>query len=673
MASQTIEKILKHSIFIGLLLLITLIFSQKVEFTSIDLGRHLENGKIVWQNPQILFTNFYSYTEPNFPFTNHHWLAGVIFYAVYQINGFPGLSAFNALIALITFVLFFNLAKKRAGFYIPAILSIPIIFLLSERVQIRPEIFSYLFIAITWHVLDRVTEKKNYHLLYWLIPIFVLWVNIHSYFFLGLVLIGFKTMENFLSAFWMEKGSRRGLAAGWMAAKNWLIPLALLALVCLINPNFLNGWLYPFNIFHKLGYDVTEGHSVFYLEKLLVDHNIQIFKAYLLFLSASWMIYWIVVRRLKLFNLLVTILFTGLAVIAIRNITIFGLVSLVLISDNLAIPIFHLRRHFPTLKLARLYGATVILILIGVGAWYLIKDSGRNNNFIKSNLGWGLRDGNDGVSQFWHGNNLHGPIFNNYDIGSALIFWLYPEEKVFVDNRPEAYDQSFFTNVYAPTQLDPNKWKELNSQYGFKAIIFTHTDNTVAGQTFLQHIISDPNWSLVYFDRSSIVFLNKLNNDQNLIKKLTLTKDDIASRIQGLAASSDLRSMNQLAYFANLIGRPDLAIDISHQVLAIYPNNRYALSALGLIYFNSQDKNNLLKALDFFNKSAQAGNKLPGVYDRIGLIYWQLGNNAQAERNFNNALGFDKKDEVALYYLSEINKTRFANKLWLDYNFPSSK
>ena len=62
------QKLLKTIIFIGFILLIVIIFSQQIDFTGIDLGRHLENGKIVWQNPQVLFQNFYSYTEPNFPF-----------------------------------------------------------------------------------------------------------------------------------------------------------------------------------------------------------------------------------------------------------------------------------------------------------------------------------------------------------------------------------------------------------------------------------------------------------------------------------------------------------------------------------------------------------------------------------------------------------------------------
>jgi len=677
MTNQKIEKILKILIFIGLLGLITIIFSQKIELTSIDLGRHLENGKIIWQNPQVLFTNFYSYTAPLFPFINHHWLAGVIFFLVYQLNGFISLAIFNVIIALISFSLFFNLAKKKIGFYITALLSIPIIFLLSERVQIRPEIFSYLFIALTWYILERASEKRNYRLVYGLIPIFILWVNIHSYFFLGLALIGFKATVKFITPFLAGQGGRQRLTAGWSSSKNYFLALIIIALACLINPNFLNGWLYPFNIFHELGYDVIETHSVFDIEKLIIDYNIPLFKFYLLLLTASWITYWLTAKKLKLFNLLITILFTSLALLAIRNITIFALVSLVIISDNLAWPVSYLRKKYffsTTLKRTlKLSGAVVILIIIISGTGYLMSDEQHNSNFIKSTLGWGLRDNNDGVARFFNDHKLSGPIFNNYDIGSALIFWLYPQEKVFIDNRPEAYDPSFFTNIYQPMQLNKDKWQELSQQYKFKTIIFTHTDYTLGGQTFLQSILTDPDWTPVYFDYSSIIFLNKLNNDKNLIERLTLSKEEIANRIRTLAASTDLRNMNQLAYLANLTGQVDLATEISYKILSIYPNNRYALSSLGLVYFNDKTKDNLLKALDFFNKSAQAGNKLPGIYNRIGLIYQWLGDYQQAENNFNKTLKIDKKNEAALYYLSEIKKNKLYNKIWLDNNFPAPK
>ena len=79
---------LKILIILSIIALTALIYFEQGDFTSLDLGRHLENGKIVWSQPGVLFSNFYSYTEPNLSFINHHWLSGVIFYLLYLIGGF---------------------------------------------------------------------------------------------------------------------------------------------------------------------------------------------------------------------------------------------------------------------------------------------------------------------------------------------------------------------------------------------------------------------------------------------------------------------------------------------------------------------------------------------------------------------------------------------------------
>ena len=104
---------MKKIVFVGLLGLIVLIFLQKTDLTSSDLGRHLNNGRVLFDNHDILFKNAYSYTEPDFPFINHHWLYGVIVYSVYKLSGFSGLTIFNIFLVLITFSLVFFISVQK--------------------------------------------------------------------------------------------------------------------------------------------------------------------------------------------------------------------------------------------------------------------------------------------------------------------------------------------------------------------------------------------------------------------------------------------------------------------------------------------------------------------------------------------------------------------------------
>jgi hypothetical protein len=82
--------------------------AEVIDLTNggIDLGRHLKDGELLLSPAasQILHTNFYSYTQPDREFVNHHWLAGIVFHAVYKLGGFPGLNAFYILLGELTLV-----------------------------------------------------------------------------------------------------------------------------------------------------------------------------------------------------------------------------------------------------------------------------------------------------------------------------------------------------------------------------------------------------------------------------------------------------------------------------------------------------------------------------------------------------------------------------------------
>ena len=98
--------------------------------------------------------------------------------------------------------------------------------------------------------------------------------------------------------------------------------------------------------------------------------------------------------------------------------------------------------------------------------------------------GLGLEAANDAAVEFFIKEKLQGPIYNNYDVGAYLIYYLYPNHRVFIDNRPEAYPTSFFTEVYWPLHLDEQKWQSVSSLCGFK-VLFSITVIARAGASNL--------------------------------------------------------------------------------------------------------------------------------------------------------------------------------------------
>ena len=121
-------------------------------------------------------------------------------------------------------------------------------------------------------------------------------------------------------------------------------------------------------------------------------------------------------------------------------------------------------------------------------------------------------------------------MFNNYDIGGYLIYHLYPDTKVFVDNRPEAYPASFLTDVYVPMQESDAKWREIDANQHFNVIFFNWHDYTPAGQTFLITRIRDPEWAPVYVDQFALIFLRRTTENQSIISRYEIPRDRFSVR-----------------------------------------------------------------------------------------------------------------------------------------------
>ena len=675
------NKLLKALILAGLLILVIIIFAQKIEFSSVDLGRHLENGRLVFENKDVLFKNFYSYTEPEMEFINHHWLAGVIFYAVYLLGGFKFLSIFNILLALFTFLIFFKLAQKKAGFLIPTVLSIPVIFLFSERVEVRPEIFSYLFLALTWFILESKNLSKKKRLIF-LLSLFVLWSNIHIYFFLGLALVFFKLFNVYVAQLLLQVGEwKNKLRLAFLAVKPKFIEFCLLILACLLTPNHIWGLLYPLNIFKNYGYQVAENKSIFFLADLMLNYNFQIFKLVLILLIISFISAWLFTKKINWFNLLFGLFIAVLALFASRNLALFGLVALVLISAGIRPAAVFLKDRLAIFytQFVRLSGKSVllifnrekyflllILVLIFFFGLFLISDYFGRHSFLKREFGLGLSTGSFDSFQFFKEGGLTGPIFNNYDAGSALIFGLAGKEKVFVDNRPEAYSSAFFTETYLPIQNDEEQWKNNLDKYKFKTIYFSHTDSTPWGRAFLIKILQNQDWSLVYFDNYFVILASKANTPKEILEKYTINSWIFRDKLRALANNSDLKSQFYLADLAQSFGANDLAEEIYRQIIITRPHNKKVILSLAYLYSASADRNSLFKAINYFEQTLKAEKKTPGIYNQLALIYWQLGEYKQAEYYWLQAKKNNRKDANAVYYLNQIEDLKKRGDLPLD-------
>ncbi len=461
----------KHFYFLlPLLIILIIIFIHPVVGLDQDLGRHIKLGEIIWKNKSIPKTNLFSYTHPNFPFINHHWLPEVLFY-LFQINfGFNSLIIFKTIILSLTFFILSYFTYKKAPHSLTIIFSLLSLMLFSRRSWIRPEMFSYFFTSIYLIALFLKKDTK----IKWILPLIQLvWVNSHIYFFIGPCLAFFYLIKNILDN--KNKINKN---------KSSFFIFFLVCLSNLINPNFLKGAFYPFFVLKNYGYQIVENQTIFFMSRYTRSLYLPVFWLMLLL----W-IFSAALNRKKqnFFSVSSLLFFTAMVFKAIRSSAFFALAFLPFTSIN---TYQFVRNIKPEMKKNLLYVPLVLLLPL---LFLLVIQKPETTSFgIKSK-------GKEGVDYVLK-EKLQGPIFNNFDIGGYLIYRLYPDYKVFVDNRPEAYPKDFFRQEYIPAQNNPEKWEELEKKYGFKLVIFSKTDITPWGRKFTQWFPQKKDWKEVYSD-----------------------------------------------------------------------------------------------------------------------------------------------------------------------------
>lgn len=446
-----------------------------------DIGRHLALGKIIWETHQVPTTNLFSYTASDFPFINHHWLSEVFLYGLYLMGGLTGLIVAKALLCGLVFLLVFFTWYRSDGVWVAASAGVLSLFIFIERTDVRPEIVSFLFLA--WFLFVLVGQRDR---LLWTLPVVqLLWVNSHIYFFMGPMMLACALLAEYFQS--REIGIR-------FKKLSWITLASLGALF--INPFFWRGALYPLFIFSNYGYSIVENKSPFFLQ----DFGYPQFTTTMLFVgmglvALSFALNYKNIRN-NVFGLLLSFITAVFSLIMIRNYPLFALVLVPVVAKN-----------FYEYGMRDTRARSIGFVLAALLLMFSITD---NQFYAQAGLGrrFGLEvpRGAEGAIQFVRDHKLRRPMFNNFDIGSYLI-WKLPEEKVFIDGRPEAYPDNFIQDIYIKMQEDPVAWEKYSKEYNIKLIFWAYTDITPWSQTFLQRIQKDPTWEEVYRGEGVILFV----------------------------------------------------------------------------------------------------------------------------------------------------------------------
>lgn len=496
-----------------LALLYTIYIFQPINLVNTDLGRHIKNGEVIVNEIQkissktanwdILYTNYYSYTNTNEKFINHHWLTGVIFYLIKFNLGFVGLQIFNLL--LVASIVFINY-KSAKRFASPVTLVLAFILLLPiacYRTEIRPEMISYLFTSIfIWLLLSfRYNSRWQYTL-----PIIMLfWVNFHIYFIIGFIVFGIVITSETINLY-----NDKSKLISVIISRFKILILMILAGLC--NPFFITGLLFPLNIFTKYGYEVVENKSLFFLYNYGF-RNPELFLTWVFSMIVILSITFTFMFRERLikvsaiksdqqyFMALFSTFLVIMASYAYRNSNLFGFFIVIPLAYfiQLILDLLTYQKSKQVKKNITIFLTYLIILItwIYMSIFWQFIFSQNKYHVIKPD------------QTIFDNLSIKGNIFNNYDIGGYLIYNLFPKHKVFVDNRPEAYTIDFLQNIYIPMQLFDDEWQKYQTHYNINTVILAKNEMTDWGRNIYTKIRANPGWQIIYENENVIVLTKR--------------------------------------------------------------------------------------------------------------------------------------------------------------------
>lgn len=550
-------------------------FHPITAFTQ-DLGRHIIMGEIILQTSAVPKTNLFSYTYPDFPFINTHWLSEVIFSLVDKTTGSPGLLLLTIITVFIAFALPYFYSLRKTSLFSLGIVSFLYLRILFERTDIRPEVFSFLllsaFVIILYHYRETRTRWS------FLLPLLsFLWVNIHIYFFVGIFVLGLFLLEQFFFFFKIRRTKK--LPTTTLDSLGNSKTLGMLTVIfftsclaTLFNPNGLEGALYPLRVFDNYGYAIEENQNIFFLQQLGMQKPSLPFFEFTILLVGITLLF--VRKKTKLIDWLLFCSFSFLGILAVRNLPLFVFATMVPFSLALAMLEKKLVQQGKKKFLVNTFSVqlTAAFFVIGLLLWnffFIIHYRG---------FGYGVEKGAQPAVDFLLANNIQGPLFNNFDIGSYLDYRLYPKERVFIDGRPEAYPASFFHDVYIPMQENPAVFENVSNDYGIQTIFFSHSDQTPWARTFLQSIAKNPAWAIIYLDDYVIVLIKNTKENESSIKNFRITETSFSPTLKEKTISELMRYANVFS----LLGWTDQ--EKASYVQALQKDNSFCPALYGMTH-----------------------------------------------------------------------------------------
>ena len=499
-----------------------------------DLWWNLASGRYFLETRSLPDSDPFSFSTIDQKWVIHEWLAQVILYLVFLIGDIQLLLFLKAF--LITFSILFIYLSTRKG-YLSLLLSIIIIPLLFIHAQVRPHLFFYLFFALSIFLL----EKRHYIAM---IPILLLWSNMHASVIIGLFLAFLYLGEEYLDT---KKSTP-------------ILLFIFYSFISLINPNHYQQLIFPF--LNQSFKDIIFEWQPPLLSAISTQVFIVLFVISLIFV----VIYYSKRKKIIIQDIKYLILFAAFSYLSFssrRNIPLFALVFVIFLSylaDGIKINLKNIGAIGAIKKISNnivfidysLVILSIIFVIISI--------------FTLSSFHFKTYDYNDGFIHFLEKNSIHGYMFNEYSLGSYIIWKLYPEYLVFIDGRNILHGREKI-DFYRHIAKAQENYEEMLVTNGFSFLVLDHI------MPLDKMMLNSSIYSLVYYDKLVSIYVN----NSYLDSFATELFDIMALHTTSYYSSFEIDSTQSVDYYKRSIAEYEY-------LLRYDTDNKYHIRKLALLY-----------------------------------------------------------------------------------------
>ncbi len=485
----------KRNFAIAILVTISLAFIYGIGVAAFSLREPdtcflLSMGRWICQHKMLPVTDPFSYTFAMYSAPQglvvYQWLTEVIFFAIITVAGTMGLVTFACSILVYSLIIMpwrilecFKLGSLRAG-----LITIGVALGSIERMLLKPEIFSYLFLAVYLEIVVRQEMRTDSHRINWklatvLAVIMVLWANLHSGFVIGILLLLVLSLRDLC-------GNRRALLT------TWSISFVFCLLASLITPYGILLWQYiPHLYFHPANRYIGELQP---FTTTLASHNLPLLCS---FGGLSLLALFRIRRGFRpaltgsdFIYMLIAIVGMVLGILFQRLITFGLLLMLPLIGSG-----FHIKTETPAGTKQKNIHALIVLSAIA-GSLSMLLFSHPTIPAISRVFVPPFQ-----ALDYIAVHNPSGNLFNDPEFGDVLMWNGKNPVKLFIDTRFDIYSQQTVRDYLAIADCNPT-WRELLIKYKINWIFLSPATR------LCQYLEKDAAWQVAFKNEQAEIIVH---------------------------------------------------------------------------------------------------------------------------------------------------------------------